>query len=104
MGAGATIPVEKVAPDTLKKIVEFCEKHKGAEVAEPAHGQKKTTLEEWDKEFCESMDKPALFKLVVAADYLRCQLLLDVACLAIALMIKGKTPDEIKREFPLPKK
>lgn len=40
-----------------------------------------------------------LFELVIAADYLEIRSLLDVTCKTFANMVKGKTPDELRKTF-----
>lgn len=40
-----------------------------------------------------------LFKLIQAANYLAIQPLLDLTCAHVAFMIKGKTPEEIRKHF-----
>jgi len=52
----------------------------------------------WDKEFCE-VDQATLFELILAANYLDVKSLLDLTCKTVANMIKGKTPQEIRKLF-----
>jgi len=52
----------------------------------------------WDKEFCD-VDQPTLFELILAANYLDIKPLLDLTCKTVANMIKGKTPEEIRKTF-----
>jgi S-phase kinase-associated protein 1 len=52
----------------------------------------------WDKEFCE-VDQPTLFELILAANYLDIKPLLDLTCKTVANMIKGKSPEDIRKTF-----
>jgi len=45
------------------------------------------------------VDKPTLFDLILAANYLNIQSLLDLTCQSVADMIKGKTPEQIRETF-----
>ncbi|KAJ1981385.1 hypothetical protein H4R34_002093 [Dimargaris verticillata] len=55
-------------------------------------------LDDWDREFCR-VDQVTLFELILAANYLDIKPLLDLACLTVANMIRGKRPEEIRRQF-----
>ncbi|CAE7032207.1 SKP1 [Pyrenophora teres f. teres] len=44
-------------------------------------------------------DQEMLFEIILAANYLDIKALLDVGCKTVANMIKGKSPDEIRKTF-----
>ncbi|KAJ8789701.1 hypothetical protein J1605_004835 [Eschrichtius robustus] len=52
----------------------------------------------WDQESLK-VDQGALFELILAANYLDIKGLLDVICKTVAIMIKRKTPEEIRKTF-----
>ena len=53
-----------------------------------------------DQEYLK-VDQGTLFELLLAANYLDVRGLLDVCCKTVANMIKGKTPEEIRRTFDI---
>ena len=52
----------------------------------------------WDQEFLK-VDQGTLFEIILAANFLDIRGLLDVSCKTVANMIKGKTPEEIRKTF-----
>ena len=55
-------------------------------------------VSEWDAKFV-SVEQELLFELILAANYMDIKPLLDLTCAKVASMIKGKTPEEIRRTF-----
>lgn len=89
-GTDNAVPLPNVTSKILSKVVDYCKyynKHPQTEEISP-----------WDLEFC-TVDQPTLFELILAANYLDIKTLLDLTCKTVANMIKGKTPDEIRKTF-----
>ncbi|BHF62720.1 suppressor of kinetochore protein mutant [Sparganum proliferum] len=55
-------------------------------------------ISSWDQEFLR-VDQGTLFELILAANYLEIKGLLDVCCKSVANMIKGKSPEELRKIF-----
>lgn len=96
------IPIPNVNDPVLRKVVEWCEHHRNdaAQSAdEENESRKKTTdIDEWDQKFMQ-VDQEMLFEIILAANYLDIKALLDVGCKTVANMIKGKSPEEIRKTF-----
>ncbi|KAI1915345.1 hypothetical protein LOZ61_001744 [Ophidiomyces ophidiicola] len=100
--SGEAIPIPNVNESVLKKVVEWCEHHKNDPPStgdEDSDSRRKTTdIDEWDQKFMQ-VDQEMLFEIILAANYLDIKALLDVGCKTVANMIKGKSPDEIRKTF-----
>ncbi|CAO4372656.1 unnamed protein product [Caenorhabditis nigoni] len=95
------IPVQNVSTPILKKVISWCQYHyQDAAPADDQDNREKRTddIASWDVEFLK-VDQGTLFEIILAANYMDIKGLLDVACKAVANMIKGKSPDEIRRTF-----
>ncbi|KAJ3556416.1 hypothetical protein NP233_g11983 [Leucocoprinus birnbaumii] len=99
------IPLPNVSSSVLKKVLEYCEHHRGEPLPTPDsesnqdETRKRTTdISEWDQKFI-TVDQEMLFEIILAANYLDIKSLLDVGCKTVANMIKGKTPEEIRKLF-----
>lgn len=86
----------------LRKVLEWCDHHKDDPVVtadEDAESRKKTTdIDDWDQKFMQ-VDQEMLFEIILAANYMDIKALLDVGCKTVANMIKGKSPEEIRKTF-----
>ncbi|KAL6704579.1 hypothetical protein ACN47E_008089 [Coniothyrium glycines] len=96
------IPIPNVNEAVMKKVLEWCEHHKNdppASQDDDSDSRKKSTdIDEWDQKFMQ-VDQEMLFEIILAANYLDIKALLDVGCKTVANMIKGKSPDEIRKTF-----
>jgi S-phase kinase-associated protein 1 len=96
------IPIPNVNAAVLKKVIEWCDHHKHDPPTsndDDSDSRKKTTdIEEWDQKFMQ-VDQEMLFEIILAANYLDIKALLDVGCKTVANMIKGKSPEEIRKTF-----
>ncbi|KAD3642108.1 hypothetical protein R6Q59_004730 [Mikania micrantha] len=93
-----SIPLPNVTSDILSKVIEYCKKH----VETPNSDEKlaEEDLKAFDRDFVK-VDQSTLFDLILAANYLNIKGLLDLTCQTVADMIKGKTPEEIRKVFNL---
>jgi len=96
------IPIPNVNENVLKKVIEWCEHNKGdppAQADDDSDSRKKSSdIDEWDQKFMQ-VDQEMLFEIILAANYLDIKPLLDVGCKTVANMIKGKSPEEIRKTF-----
>ncbi|RQM04900.1 hypothetical protein DH86_00002697 [Scytalidium sp. 3C] len=100
--ASTEVPIPNVNESVLKKVIEWCEHHKNDPPVsgdDDSDSRKKTTdIEEWDQKFMQ-VDQEMLFEIILASNYLDIKPLLDVGCKTVANMIKGKSPEEIRKTF-----
>tara|TARA_R110002072_G_scaffold45565_7_gene127017 strand:- start:19683 stop:20168 length:486 start_codon:yes stop_codon:yes gene_type:complete len=100
-GVKAPIPLPNVSGKILSKVVEWCKYHTEhpTVVSEEQKDEKPSSeISAWDLEFTK-VDQPTLFELILAANYLDIKGLLSLVCKTVANMIKGKTPEEIRKTF-----
>ena len=58
----------------------------------------KQVVQQWYADFT-NVEQDTLFELILAANYMDIKPLLDLTCATVASLIKGKTPEEIRRTF-----
>ncbi|CAA0813364.1 SKP1-like protein 1A [Striga hermonthica] len=105
--ADNVIPLPNVTGKILSKVIEYCKRHVDAAAAtNAARAEDKLAstanteddLKAFDVDFVK-VDQSMLFDLILAANYLNIKSLLDLTCQTVADMIKGKTPEEIRKTF-----
>ena len=97
------IPLPNVKSAVLAKVVEFCNYHVSngpmKEIEKPLKSANMAeVVGEWDANFV-AIEQEMLFELILAANYMDIKSLLDLTCAKVASMIKGKTPEEIRKTF-----
>lgn len=96
------IPLPNVKGHVLEKVVAYLDHHAGnpaKEIDRPLRSANmKEVVEEWDADFVD-VDQEVLFELILAANYMDIKPLLDLTCAKVASMLKGKTPEEIRKKF-----
>ena len=96
IGIEEPIPVPNVTGKILSKVVEWSKYH--SEHPTAANEKPTENIISWDAEFCK-VDHSTLFELILAANFLNIKDLLNLTCNVVASMIKGKTPEEIRKTF-----
>ncbi|CAN6323898.1 unnamed protein product [Urochloa humidicola] len=122
--AEGRVPVRDVDAGVLRLVAAYCEKHaphydpvaSAARLRDPFppfpidfppthHAIRPVTdpgpdphgLEAWDEKFIRDLpDNSALYAVILAANYLGIEDLLDLGCTAVANKMRGKTPEEIR--------
>ena len=99
LGIGCNI---LVSCQVLEKVLEWCKHHQND--PDPTGGidskssKTSTDIEEWDQKFIEVVQE-MLFNIIFAVNYMDIKALLDVGCKTVANMIKGKSPENIRKTF-----
>ncbi|PFH59072.1 hypothetical protein XA68_12837 [Ophiocordyceps unilateralis] len=96
------VPIPNVNEAVLRKVLEWCEFHRNdpppVQDEESDARKKSTDIDDWDQKFMQ-VDQEMLFEIILASNYLDIKPLLDVGCKTVANMIKGKSPEEIRKTF-----
>ncbi|XP_002132464.2 S-phase kinase-associated protein 1-like [Drosophila pseudoobscura] len=99
---GKPVVLSNITGAILRMVLDWIQYHQddpqGTEAAE-----KSSELQEWDANFV-NVDQDTLFKLIMAAYFLKIKGLVDVTCKAVANSIKGKTTAELREMFNLNEK
>ncbi|MBA0638074.1 hypothetical protein Godav_029327 [Gossypium davidsonii] len=95
---GDFIPVPNVTGDILSMVLRYCEKHVDSDTAAGKESFYDNKLKRWDALFVK-VDQSTLFDLILAADFMNINSLMDLTCKTVANMMKGKTTEEIRGTF-----
>ncbi|CAL9246567.1 unnamed protein product [Arabidopsis halleri] len=88
------IPLPNVTSKILLLVIEYCKKH-------VVESNEEEDLKKWDTEFMKKMEQSIVFDVMMAANYLNIQSLIDLTCQTVADLLSGKTPDEIRAYFKI---
>ena len=104
---GEEIPLLEVPTNILHKVVEFLNHHMDdpmAEIKKPIPNSKELKMDSivgrWDADFIDAMesDQETLFKVILAANFLEIEPLLDLGTTKVAVMIQNcKDINEVKQ-------
>lgn len=96
------IPLSNVKAQTLARVIEFCRHFKTErmnDIEKPLKSSNMSEIvQEWYATYV-SVEQDVLFELILAANFMDIKPLLDLTCASVASMIKGKTPEEIRKTF-----
>jgi len=96
------IPLPNVKGEVLEKVVSYMTYHADNPAKEIEKPLKSANMGEvvsqWDADFVD-VDQELLFELILAANYMDIKPLLDLTCAKVASMIKGKSPEQIRKTF-----
>jgi len=96
------IPLPNVKSAVLTKVIGYMKYHSENPPKEIEKPLKSANMAEvvtqWDADFVD-VDQEMLFELILAANYMDIKPLLDLTCAKVASMIKGKTPEQIRKTF-----
>ena len=98
----AEVPLNNVKSNILKKIKEYLDHYQDSEPKEierPLASQNyQDCVDNWDFEFI-NVDLDLIFEIILASNYMDIKPLLELASSKVASIIKGKTPEEIRKTF-----
>eukprot|EP00301_Raphidiophrys_heterophryoidea_P017858 c2861_g1_i1.p1 GENE.c2861_g1_i1~~c2861_g1_i1.p1 ORF type:complete len:170 (-),score=31.84 c2861_g1_i1:99-563(-) len=89
------VPISNVKADILKKVLDYCEF-----VLTESKSKTEDERRKWEEDYL-ALDHPTLFQLILAANFLNCQKLLDLTCKNVADQIRGKSAEQIRQHFNL---
>jgi len=99
-----SIEIRQVPPETLEHVITYLKHHKGKEpdpLPCPVRSihMAQIVSDKWDATWIDAFDKKTIFEIILAANYMDIKSLLDLTCAKVASMIKGKTPEQIRKTF-----
>ena len=101
-GCNVPIRLPGLSVTSLAKVKEHCincEQGVDNELSEEDEIRlRETPIQGWELEFC-NVDLQTLFEMILAANCLNAKMMLNLTCKAVAEMIKGKSPEDIKKIF-----
>jgi len=96
------IPIPNVDARVLQKVIDFCTHYVNEPMKEIKRPLKSVVLSQVVQQFYADfveVEQPLLYELMQAANFMNIKALVDLVAARIAIMIKGKTPDELRATF-----
>uniref|UniRef100_A0AC34RTN2 Skp1-related protein n=1 Tax=Panagrolaimus sp. JU765 TaxID=591449 RepID=A0AC34RTN2_9BILA len=104
-GSELKIPIPDIAGETLSKIVEFCRHYENDEPYIPPNRDvdeiNYPEPNSWEMKFL-YLPTELFEKIILGANYLNIQRLIDACCFRLGLMIQGRSVEEIRTVFDIP--
>ena len=100
------VPILKVEGDVLEKVVEWMKYH--AEHPnmypnyKPEDRAKDDPLDNWDKEWCDKLEKHLMFEIIKAAAFMQLDILVECTARTIAGHLVGKSVEEMREYLEEP--
>jgi len=96
------VPLFNVTAEVLGKVIEYCKHYQEEPMTQIQTPLKSSKLEDlvqpWYAEYVK-VPRNLLFDLVAAANFMDIKPLLDLTCLAVSILIKGKSAAELREMF-----
>jgi len=107
---GTVIPLPNVDGKTLPYVIQYMDYHwnnKADSIEKPLKGKVENVVSKWDQDFLNTdlvkdgieEQHELLIGVIMAANFMNMKDLLELGCAKIASMIKGKTPEQIRKLF-----
>jgi S-phase kinase-associated protein 1 len=99
-GCADVIPLPNVDSKTLAKVIPYCDEHGRAN---SGTDEERAALGRFDADFVGELDKDkaSLIDVIMAANYLNIQGLLDITCQRVADTIGSATAEKIREAFDI---
>ena len=105
LGEDSPIPIPSVNAHIMRHVIEYAEykvhNPNPAKPTDPKELRRTDDILPWDRDFIAALDQSTLFDVIMAANYLSLQDLVDLGCKSVANMIKGKSVEELRETFHL---
>ena len=100
--ANVLIPVGQQSNDSIALVFEYMDLNERNPPPEKKEGEARSSeLQEWEKSFFVNMPMGQLFDFILTSNFLALKPALDASCKTVANLIKGKSPEEIRKTFAI---
>ena len=96
------VPLHNVKSNILEKIIKYLEYYKDTEPREierplPSNNYNEC-VDSWDYQFID-LELDQIFEIILSANYMDIKPLMELASSKVASIIKGKSPEDIRKTF-----